>query len=217
MRYAPFIFILVFSLAGALRCDTSSGGDPSPDIIGHISMVIALPTEPRTGLVIIEGPRREETLYDRASVIVSMATVIIDKTGAGERIAAFGFLTAGQKVEALFTGPVAESYPVQATASLITVLESAFFETSCEKDDDCALINSSYGYNCCWIGACDLVDYSQKQWISVNADWFTGKQEEVCPASGQCGPAPGCPVQVIDDSNVARCIENVCKKVKPAS
>jgi len=50
----------------------------------------------------------------------------IEKTDGKERKeATFEDLKKGARVEATFTGPVADSYPVQATAKAILILEEA--------------------------------------------------------------------------------------------
>ncbi len=56
---------------------------------------------------------------DRASVRVTVDTVVW--TAEGVRGTAAD-LAAGEQVAVWFTGPVAESYPVQATAGVIQIL-----------------------------------------------------------------------------------------------
>lgn len=117
----------------ASGCGSSGGGDgsaPPPgggaDIRGYVSSVWGISADPRPsdvlGSITIEGELEEGTRFDRASVAVTEKTRIFEDVN-GERVqAAFGDLEEGQLVQAVFTGPVAESYPVQATAGEITIL-----------------------------------------------------------------------------------------------
>lgn len=77
--------------------------------------------EPPLGTIRVEGTLEGGTRYDKASVRITRDTVIVK--GRGGRRMPFNSLTVGALVEATFTGPVAESYPVQATASEIVILE----------------------------------------------------------------------------------------------
>ena len=72
------------------------------------------------GSFLVIGARGEYE-YDRASVSVTSDTVLVDADGAE---ASFADLAQGSEVEVWFAGPVAESYPVQATASHVRILES---------------------------------------------------------------------------------------------
>lgn len=120
----------LFSLAG---CGAPGGaGDAAPgtraDIRGYVAGAWGVSADPRpgevVGSVLIEGELEEDTRFDRASVTVTDATRIYRREGDGFTAAAFADLEAGQLVQAVFTGPVAESYPVQATAEEIVILSS---------------------------------------------------------------------------------------------
>lgn len=87
------------------------------------------------------------------------------------------------------------------------------FDTSCSSDADCTLINSRYGYGCCWSGACDPIDYSKAEWIAVNASWFNSERTRFCPPQGSCGPSPLCPMVIVNDRFRAACADRVCSKV----
>lgn len=73
--------------------------------------------------VLIENDPLEQSGSDKASVEVLPDTEISRQQG--QVPATPEDLEAGQLVEATFSGPVAESYPVQATANSITILEDA--------------------------------------------------------------------------------------------
>ena len=55
-----------------------------------------------------------------AKAVVRLADGAVIVTRAGER-ATFADIRTGTRVSAWFTGPVAESYPVQATANVIVI------------------------------------------------------------------------------------------------
>jgi len=77
------------------------------------------------GAVLIEGEVEEDTTFDKAFVTITEETGIYRQEGGRLREASFADLAIGQRVQARFTGPVAESYPVQATADEIVILEPA--------------------------------------------------------------------------------------------
>ena len=59
---------------------------------------------------------------NKSYVRVPREAVILEKGSAGTTRIGFSDLRVGQRVESWFTGPVAESYPTQATAAVIVVL-----------------------------------------------------------------------------------------------
>lgn len=62
------------------------------------------------------------TSYDRASVLVTPETTVWAPAGQGTTAATVADLSEGQRVAVWFTGGVAESYPVQATAGDVEIL-----------------------------------------------------------------------------------------------
>jgi hypothetical protein len=71
----------------------------------------------------IEGRREEDTQYDKADVTIDRDTKLTRMRGGEQVPFPLDSLAIGMKVEATFTGPVMESYPVRATASQLVVLE----------------------------------------------------------------------------------------------
>lgn len=61
--------------------------------------------------------------YDAASARVDSKTAILRKTETGVEEATIDDVLAARFLNVWFTGPVAESYPVQATAGTILILE----------------------------------------------------------------------------------------------
>ncbi len=113
--------------------------------------------------------------------------------------------------------PVMESYPRQCRAGDQTFvsLDDLFQvskETICNENSDCILVDESLGFSCCWRGACAQINYSDPKWIAVNGTWFGMQKNQHCPED--CGPAPGCPVQIINDSFEAVCSSGFCEKAE---
>jgi hypothetical protein len=74
------------------------------------------------GSVLIEGLRADDTNFDKAVVTITESTRILHWDGEEMRESDFSSLKSGQSVEARFQGPVMESYPVQATAMEIVIM-----------------------------------------------------------------------------------------------
>jgi hypothetical protein len=74
------------------------------------------------GELLMEGKKDKDTEYDKAIVKVTKATKIFKMVGGDLKPATFDDLKGAGKMEIQFTGPVAESFPVQATAGKIVIL-----------------------------------------------------------------------------------------------
>jgi hypothetical protein len=73
--------------------------------------------------LLVEGKKEKTTQYDKAYVKITAKTTVEKRVGMKKESAKVEDLKVGTKVQADFTGPVAESYPVQATALKILILE----------------------------------------------------------------------------------------------
>jgi beta-N-acetylhexosaminidase len=114
--------ILAASLFGSF--DTLAAGQV--DVRGTITHLRRAEGESQSkvwGRILIEGVKEPDTQHDKASVAIRSETKLFIRRGKERQPAEFTALKEGQKVEAIFTGPVAESYPVQATAAEITIIE----------------------------------------------------------------------------------------------
>lgn len=116
---------LLFSLlVSPLAC---SPGEPAPTtppaIRGSITSRTAAPGGDLVGSILVEGQVEAGTTFDKATIAVTAKTRIFEQTAQERRPATFDALQMGRTVEAWFDGPVAESYPVQATASDIVILK----------------------------------------------------------------------------------------------
>lgn len=71
---------------------------------------------------LIEGKLDEDTMLDKAYVTVNMQTTVMRNGVEITRNFAYGEIKEGDIVEAVFTGPIAKSYPAQAMAKKINIL-----------------------------------------------------------------------------------------------
>jgi hypothetical protein len=74
------------------------------------------------GYVLVDGGKGTGQGMDRAKITLRDDTLILAQNGTTKEQVVFDALTVGQKVEGRISGPVMESYPVQATASGIMIL-----------------------------------------------------------------------------------------------
>ncbi len=122
-RTGAVALALVTVVALAVAC-TGGGGSSdesklptaSPDIRGTITTLNVFED---TTSILIEGIVEEDTGYDKASVSLPADGAVFAEDGS---MASARDLAEGQRVEAWFTGPVAESYPVQATGEAVRIL-----------------------------------------------------------------------------------------------
>lgn len=96
------------------------------DIRGRVTGIIpstgeAAEAHALQGFIQVEGIRQPDTQYDRAAITITDSTHISTSGDAGKD-GKFSDLKMGDSVEAMFTGPVRMSYPVQATASKVRII-----------------------------------------------------------------------------------------------
>jgi len=94
------------------------------DVRGKITSISVGATNPALGTVLIEGKVEKDTTVDKASARVTAETSIFRMEESKKVAGKFSDLKVGQTVEASFTGPVSESYPVQGVASEIVILQT---------------------------------------------------------------------------------------------
>lgn len=90
-----------------------------------ISVAPATDEEKQAGIIgtmLVEGTKAKDTEHDKAFIKITKTTKIFIKSGKDLKPAKFEDLKGGQKMEVQFVGPVAESFPVQATAGKIVIL-----------------------------------------------------------------------------------------------
>lgn len=93
------------------------------DIRGTITNVSITDEKKNLGRLRVEGKIESDTGFDKAMIRVT-ATTKLEKSLKGKSVPAnISEFKEGCQVEAGFEGPVAESYPVQATAGWLLLLE----------------------------------------------------------------------------------------------
>ncbi len=120
----PVLLIIAATLFTALSCQ---GGPPEleqPDIRGAVEgFSDSMSDSVISGFILIEGVLEEDTKYDRALVTVTNRTDIYQYNGERLIKAQYEEIEYGSVIEVWFTGPVAESYPVQAEAETVVILK----------------------------------------------------------------------------------------------
>lgn len=116
---AVLVALAVFATLAGCAPPAPPGGEPS--IRGVITTIT--PGEGNLGAVLVEETSPQGLSFDKASLAITKDTRILrGAAGSFERIG-FADLKQGMLVEVWITGPVAESYPVQAAADTLVVLE----------------------------------------------------------------------------------------------
>ena len=106
--------VMLFTLIGCGKSDT----EDTVGIRGEITKLTLDEQEKVIGIM-VEGEIEPDTTYDKAHAAVKENTEIYEK----DSIVTVDNLKEGLKVEVVFDGPVAESYPVQGVAKVIRIIE----------------------------------------------------------------------------------------------
>jgi peptidyl-prolyl cis-trans isomerase C len=121
---------VVFAAQGSLNSTRPSDAakqEQVTTIIGRIAAICrpdpGLQGQERIWKIMVEENGEDKTSYGRAAVTVSSNTGIFLQQGKNETPAALELLDVGQWVEIELAGPVAASYPVQAEARKVLILE----------------------------------------------------------------------------------------------
>lgn len=116
--------------------------------------------------------------------------------------------------------PVMESYPRQCRTpdgrTFVSDRDRFDIEknATCENvSGECALVDSSLGFACCFEGQCRAADYSNDSYVAVNLEWFAHGKQSYCPADSDCGPAPMCDPKPINKNFSASCSAGACVKI----
>jgi hypothetical protein len=114
--------LLAVALVWLAGCDDTETGPPGPDIRGVVTSLARQGQGSAVGTLRVEGPRMDDTRYAKALITVTPETKVFQRLPAGKGPVPFSEVRLGDKVEVRFTGPVAQSYPVQATAGEILIV-----------------------------------------------------------------------------------------------
>jgi len=131
LALAAAVALAALSLVAVGACGGDGGepgGDKTPppagaaDITGRLSQLSAAGDLDGTVSFLVMADPSTSGAYDRAMVRTTADTFIWARQGEGRQRLDSGDLHDGLRVAVRFTGPVAESYPVQAVAADVEVL-----------------------------------------------------------------------------------------------
>lgn len=111
--------LLSLMLFGALTI-RGNAQDTKPDISGPADKV-KVAADGKGGSIYVETAKDAKFTYDKAMIRINDKTRIQKMNGKLVEDAKFAEIKNGVKISVWFTGPVAESYPVQATAGRIII------------------------------------------------------------------------------------------------
>lgn len=120
--------LLLYTAEKARSVDPEPATDTAPpkaDVRGEVTRVAALRAKGLIGSLLVEGKKEKDTQHDKASVTLPQEVKIFKWTKGKKVEAKFDDIKKGDQVQCVFTGPVAESYPVQAKASEVLILPAA--------------------------------------------------------------------------------------------
>lgn len=121
MRTRRIVLAVAAGLALAIVAAGCTPRVPSEDPSIRGTIVSVLPGE-ELGSIAVEAPDPPVFAYDRASIAITDKTTLLRQIGDGDpEKMTFDEFRTDQRVDVWFTGPVAESYPVQATAGTVLV------------------------------------------------------------------------------------------------
>ena len=111
MKRFFLLFLIIILGLGVMGCNYNEDHDRIG--IRGIIKNVSMNEKQEVTNVLVEGKVESDTSLDKASVHITKET----KVNSPET------LRKGMKVEVIFTGPIAESDPVQGRAKVITVIE----------------------------------------------------------------------------------------------
>jgi hypothetical protein len=123
VRKLRFILLALALTAACLLEDAQSFSSSEVDVRGAITRIEREGRGKILARILIKGVKEPDTRGDKAFVDVRDETELFIKREGERKPAEFAALKEKQRVEARFKGLVRESYPVQATAAEITILE----------------------------------------------------------------------------------------------
>jgi beta-N-acetylhexosaminidase len=112
------VFLLLVAAVGCSKAKESA--KENIGIRGQITE-LSLNDSGKVTEILVEGKIEQDTAYDKARVFIGDKTKIY-KNDTKEELKVAD-LKKGAKVEIVFEGPVRESYPVQADAKIIRIIE----------------------------------------------------------------------------------------------
>jgi hypothetical protein len=119
------LFVVALALVAADKDEPEPKkvAPPKADVRGVVTKLTGLRAKNLVGNVLVEGAKEKDTQHDKASVTLKSSTKFYKWVGGKKKDAKFADVKEGSKVQCVFDGKVLESYPVQATATELIILE----------------------------------------------------------------------------------------------
>jgi hypothetical protein len=93
-----------------------------PDFTGVITEIESGANRGTLGRILVES--QADTTVDKYIVTIKEDTRVFESQGESHRLTTFAGVTLGDQVQLWFTGPILESFPAQATARQVVIVES---------------------------------------------------------------------------------------------
>jgi hypothetical protein len=123
-KYKFFISLIITVLiAGVLvlgGCGKSQEVNPTYTELGIRGYITKINSENGNVSILVEGQIEKDTQFDKALARITKDTMI--QKDDLSRLFEARDLKVGDKVEVYFTGAIAESYPIQGTASIVRII-----------------------------------------------------------------------------------------------
>ena len=128
MKFKALLIAASVAIVGLVYADKTEPepvkkAPPKASIRGKVSSVAALRAKGLVGAISVDGKKETDTEYDRARITLTDKTKFYKWVEGKKKDAKFADIKKDSIVQCVFTGPVAESYPVQARASEVLILE----------------------------------------------------------------------------------------------
>ena len=121
-RLTVVAFAVALLVTGSLAgCTAPKPPETAPSIRGVITNVT--PRAEGLWVILIEETAPEGFEFDKASLTITRDTEILKPVGNGYQVVTLEEPIEGLFVDAWVTGPVRESYPVQADADVVVLLD----------------------------------------------------------------------------------------------
>ena len=126
MKHLPRLFALL-AMAAMLApaalggCASLAPPNGEPSIRGSVTSIAPRPDG--LGVILVEETSPQGLEFDRASLAITEDTKLLKRVGDDYVESTFDDIRASMVVEVWITGPVRESYPVQADADTVVAVE----------------------------------------------------------------------------------------------
>jgi hypothetical protein len=124
LRQLGLLGLLIVSMVVTVGCTSAHKAlETETDFTGFITEIHPIGEKGIPGQILVES--HADKLVDKYMVTIKDETLIFEQDGEELRQIAFEVLETKQRVQLWFTGPVMESFPMQATAQQVVITESA--------------------------------------------------------------------------------------------